>query len=183
MRYEPTRVNGAFIVALEPRCDERGFFGRLFCAEEFASHGLESSFVQINNSLSASAGTLRGLHYQAAPAGETKLVRCIRGRAFDVVVDLRKSSPTFGQWIGAEISAENRLMIYAPRGCAHGFLTLDDSTEMMYFASAPYNSASERILRWNDPVFGIEWPRQPAALSNKDRDAPDFTPETHHSGY
>jgi dTDP-4-dehydrorhamnose 3,5-epimerase len=183
MQYEPTTVDGAFVVSLEPRGDERGFFARIFCAEEFAGRGLESCFVQINNSVSTHARTLRGLHYQIAPAGEAKLVRCIAGRAFDVVVDMRSGSRSFGRWAGAELTAENRRMMYVPKGCAHGFLTLADNTEMLYLASAPYAGAYERVLRWNDPVIGIDWPAIPTVLSDKDRDAPDFSRTTHDSGY
>jgi dTDP-4-dehydrorhamnose 3,5-epimerase len=183
MKYQPTRVYGAFIVTLQPWGDERGFFARLFCSQEFAANGLESSFAQINNSLSAKAGTLRGLHYQVAPAGEAKLVRCTRGRAFDVVVDMRKSSPSFGRWFGVEITADNRHMVYVPKGCAHGFMTLEDHTEMLYLASAPHNAASERVLRWDDPAIGIEWPRAPLVVSDKDRNGPDFSEDYHLSGY
>src|SRR5690242_16062137 len=132
MQYEPTEVDGAFVVSLQPRGDERGFFARFFCSEEFAGQGLESRFVQINNSVSTYARTLRGMHYQIAPAGEAKLVRCIAGRAFDVIVDMRPGSRSFGRWAGAELTAENRRMMYVPKGCAHGFLTLDDNTEMLY---------------------------------------------------
>jgi dTDP-4-dehydrorhamnose 3,5-epimerase len=183
MRCDPTPVDGAFLISLEPRGDERGFFARLFCADEFASHSLEPSFVQVNNSLSKHAHTLRGLHYQVAPAGEVKLVRCIRGRAFDVVADMRRTSETFSRWFGAELSAENRKMMYVPKGCAHGFLTLEDDTELLYLASARYDGARERVLRWNDPLVGIEWPAAPAVLSDKDGNAPCFSPETHYSGY
>lgn len=171
------------MVSLEPRGDDRGFFARFFCAEEFAGHGLEACFVQINNSVSTYARTLRGMHYQIAPAGEAKLVRCIAGRAFDVVVDMRAGSRSFGRWVGAELTAENRRMMYVPKGCAHGFMTLDDNTEMLYLASAPYAGSYERVLRWNDPAIGIDWPAVPAVLSDKDRDAPDFSPAMHSSGY
>ncbi|MCW6507714.1 dTDP-4-dehydrorhamnose 3,5-epimerase [Lichenifustis flavocetrariae] len=183
MQYRPTAVDGAFVVSLEPRGDERGFFARVFCAEEFGRHGLEASISQINTSASAKAGTLRGLHYQIAPHGEVKLVKCIRGAAFDVVVDLREGSPTFGQWAGETLSADNRLMMYVPKGCAHGFLTLEDDTEMLYPATAPYHGPSERILRWNDPRFAVEWPRQPSVLSDKDAGAVDYDPARHRPGY
>jgi dTDP-4-dehydrorhamnose 3,5-epimerase len=163
--------------------DERGFFARLFCSEEFAANGLESSIAQINMSLSVKASTLRGLHYQVAPAGEAKLVRCTRGRAFDVVVDMRKNSQTFRRWFGAEITADNRRMVYVPKGCAHGFMTLEDNTEMFYLASAPYDAASEHVLRWNDSAIGVEWPRAPLVLSEKDGNAPDFSEDYHLSGY
>lgn len=183
MRYEPTDVEGAFLVSLEPRGDERGFFARVFCADEFSGRGLDGVVSQVNTSASAKAGTLRGLHYQTAPHGETKLVKCIRGAAFDVVLDLREGSPTFGRWAGAVLTPENRLMMYAPKGCAHGFLTLEDETEMLYTASAPYHGAAERILRWNDPAFAIAWPREPAVLSPKDQDAADYDRAWHSPGY
>jgi dTDP-4-dehydrorhamnose 3,5-epimerase len=183
MRYNPTPVDGAFLVSLEPWDDDRGFFARLFCADEFAAQSLEPGFVQVNNSLSKRAHTLRGLHYQVAPAGEAKLVRCIRGRAFDVIADMRQTSETFRRWFGAELSAENRQMMYVPKGCAHGFLTLEDDTELLYLASARHDGARERVLRWNDPLVGIEWPTAPSVLSVKDRDAPSFSPDTHDPGY
>ena len=183
MRFHRTPIDGAYLVALDRRGDERGFFARLFCSGELAAQHLESSFVQVNDSMSALAGTLRGLHYQVAPAGEAKLVRCIRGRIFDVLVDIRERSETRNQWFGAELSADNRTMLYVPKGCAHGYLTLDDECELIYFASSPYSPAHERVIRWNDPAFGIEWPRIPVVLSDKDRNAPDFHAESHRSGY
>jgi dTDP-4-dehydrorhamnose 3,5-epimerase len=183
VKFEATEVKGCFIVEPEPHGDQRGFFARIFDAAVFRDNGLASSFVQFNNSLSAEAGTLRGLHYQIAPAGEEKLVRCVAGAVFDVVVDLRQHSPTFGLWTGVEISTENRRLLYAPKGCAHGFLTLSPATELIYFASAPYSAAHERGLRWNDPRFSIRWPTEPAILSDKDRDARDYDPGWHASGY
>ncbi len=155
----------------------------MFCAEEFGRQGLDGTVSQVNTSASAHAGTLRGMHYQVAPHGEAKLVKCIRGAVFDVVLDLREGSATFGRWAGATLTPENRLMMYAPKGCAHGFLTLEDDTEMLYTASAPYQGAAERIIRWNDPKFAIAWPRQPAVLSPKDQDAGDYDPPLHRSGY
>jgi dTDP-4-dehydrorhamnose 3,5-epimerase len=183
MRFDTTSVNGTRLVTLDPRTDERGFFARLFCREEFKAEGLESEFVQVNNSLSLMSGTLRGLHYQVAPAGESKLVRCVRGRVFDVVVDMRANSPTFCRWFAAELNADNRRMMYVPKGCAHGYLTLEDNTELIYFASHCYEHQAERILRWNDPAIGIEWPRSPHVISDKDDEAPDFSPSYHASGY
>jgi dTDP-4-dehydrorhamnose 3,5-epimerase len=179
MRYEETPIPGAWLVGLEPRGDERGFFARLFCADEFAEHGLAGQFVQINDSLSAERGTLRGMHYQLPPAAEVKLVRCVRGALLDVVLDLRPSSSAFGRWFAAELSAENRLMMYVPKGCAHGFLTLEPETETVYFVTAPYSPELERGVRWNDPAFGIEWPFEPAVISDKDRDQRDFEPAWH----
>jgi len=179
MDYQPTAVDGAYVVSLQPRGDDRGFFARVFCAAEFAGHGLDAAIAQINTSLSVAAGTLRGLHYQLAPHAESKLVRCIRGSAFDVVLDLRPDSPSFGRWAGATLSADNRQMMFVPRGCAHAFLTLEDNTEMFYTASAAYAGAAERIVRWNDPRFAIAWPRPPVVLSDKDAAAPDFDPAWH----
>jgi dTDP-4-dehydrorhamnose 3,5-epimerase len=183
MRYTETSIPGVVIVDLEPRGDERGFFARLFDADEFAARGLEAVFPQISTSISVHAGTLRGLHYQVAPRGEAKLVKCLKGAIFDVVADMRAASPTFRQWLGVELSDENRRMLYVPKGCAHGFMTLANNTEVMYPASAPYAAAEERVLRWDDPAIAIAWPRAPAVLSEKDKTAPDFDVAYHGSGY
>lgn len=156
------------MIELERRGDDRGFFARFFCAQEFGKHGLETGFVQMNNSLTARKGTLRGMHYQMPPAAEVKVVRCIRGALFDVVADLRPDSTSYGQWFGAELSAENRSMMYVPRGCAHGFLTLTDNAEALYLASTPYAPEQERGVRFDDPWLGIRWPTQPAEMSDKD---------------
>lgn len=179
MTFDETPISGAWLVGLEQRGDERGFFARLFCADEFVKHGLAYEFVQVNNSLSVDEGTLRGMHYQLPPRAEVKLVRCIRGSLYDVVLDLRPGSPTFKQSFGAELSAENRRMMYVPEGCAHGFLTLEPDTETVYFATAPYSPAHERGVRWNDPEFGIEWPGEPRVVSDKDLDQKDFEPGWH----
>ena len=183
MKFEPTAVEGCYVIEPEPRGDERGFFARIFDSEAFRAKGLPDRFVQFNNSLSVETGTLRGLHYQVAPSGEGKLVRCIAGAIFDVAVDLRKDSPTFGKWAGAEISADNRRLFYAPVGCAHGFMTLAPNTEVVYFASAPYAGADERGVRWDDPKFGVRWPITPSVLSDKHRNARDYDPVLHSSGY
>ena len=174
-----TPLAGAYLIDLEKRGDERGFFARVFCRNEFDRHGLVTDFVQINNSLSAATGTLRGMHYQLAPKSETKIVRCIRGALWDVILDLRESSPTFGQWFGAELSAENRRMLYQPKGCAHGFITLAEGTEAFYLVDEFYAPELERGVRWNDPKFGIEWPTEPTVVSDKDRRHPDFDPAHH----
>lgn len=179
MKFEPTPLKGAFTIELERRGDDRGFFARAFCEREFADHGLEQRFVQINNSLSAKRGTLRGLHYQLAPAAEVKIMRCIRGAVWDAIIDLRPDSPTFSQWFGTELSAENRRMMYVPRGFAHAALSLVDDTEILYPVSAFYEPAQERGLRWNDPRFAIEWPITPTEISEKDRSWPDFDPTYH----
>lgn len=183
MLYKKTDVVGAFVIDLEPRGDERGFFSRMFDVDEFAAQGLEGSFCQINTSMSVKALTLRGLHYQVAPAGEAKLIKCVAGSIFDVVVDLRADSPTFTRWFGGVLTAENRSMLYVPKGCAHGFLTLEDNTEVMYPVSAPYSAQHERVLRWNDPAISIEWPAEPVTVSDKDRAARDFDANYHYSGY
>ena len=174
MRFTPTPIEGVTVVELQPRGDERGFFSRLFCEEEFAAANLETSFAQVNTSFSKSAGTLRGMHHQIGGSAEAKLVKCIAGSIFDVALDLRPESPTFGKFYGTTLSAVNRMMLYVPKGCAHGFLTLEDDTELVYFASNAYDGAAERIVRWNDPAFDIIWPRQPAVLSPKDAQAPDY---------
>ena len=179
MRFQGGDVFGACVVEMDRRQDERGFFGRLFCNQEFANAGLEHSFVQVNDSLNVRRGTLRGLHYQLPPAAEVKLVRCIRGSIFDVVADLRPDSPTYGRWFGAELNNDNRRMMYVPRGCAHGFLTLTDDAEALYFASAAYAPAQERGLRFDDAWLDIKWPADPVELSVKDQSWPAFDPAYH----
>ena len=179
MIFTQTPIPGAYLIDLEKRGDERGFFARAFCVQEFAAHGLVTHFVQVNNSLSAERGTLRGMHYQLAPRAETKLVRCIRGALFDVILDLRPGSPTFGRSFGAELTAENRRMMYVPKGFAHGFLTLADATEAFYFVDESYAPQAERGVRWNDPRFAIQWPFAPSVLSDKDRNQRDFDASWH----
>jgi dTDP-4-dehydrorhamnose 3,5-epimerase len=179
MIFEPTPLSGAFTIGLERRGDHRGFFARLFCTEEFAAHGLETAFVQINTSLTQARGTVRGMHYQLPPAAEVKVVRCIRGSLYDVILDLRPDSPTYLRSFGAELTAENRVMMYVPRGFAHGFMTLDEDTEALYLVSHAYAPESERGLRWNDPALSLPWPRPPTELSPKDRAWPDFDPALH----
>ena len=176
MIFTETPIPGAYLIDLEKRGDDRGFFARLFCRNEFAEHGLETAFVQINNSLSVDRGTLRGMHYQLAPAAEVKIVRCLKGALWDAILDLREGSPTFGRSFGAELTAENRRMMYVPRGFAHGFLTLSGDCEAFYLVSAFYAPATERGVRWNDPKFAIEWPFAPLVISDKDRNRPDFDP-------
>jgi dTDP-4-dehydrorhamnose 3,5-epimerase len=179
MIFHETSVHGARLVELERRGDARGFFARLYCDQEFAAAGLESRMVQANTSLTAQARTLRGMHYQLPPAAEAKLVRCLRGALWDVVLDLRPDSPTFGRWFGVELNAENRLMMYVPPGCAHGFITLQDDVEAVYLVSAGYSPEQERGVRWNDPRFAIGWPVEPAETSAKDASWRDFDPEWH----
>jgi dTDP-4-dehydrorhamnose 3,5-epimerase len=179
MIFTETPIKGAYLVDLERRGDDRGFFARFFCEREFGAQGLATRFVQINNSLTAQRGTLRGMHYQLAPKAETKVVRCVRGSLHDVVLDLRPGSPTFGRSFGAELSAENRRMMYVPKGCAHGFVTLTDDAEAVYLVDEFYSPEHERGVRWNDPRFSIPWPIEPRVLSDKDRNARDFDPAWH----
>jgi dTDP-4-dehydrorhamnose 3,5-epimerase len=162
--FTETPLDGVWVIELEKRGDERGFFARVFDDDEFGEHGLVTSWLNVNDSLSAQRGTLRGMHYQLPPAAEVKLVRCIRGAFFDVALDLRT-----GQWFGVDLSAENRKMLYVPEHCAHGFLTLADDTEALYLTSAHYSPEHERGARWDDPAYGIEWPFAPSVLSDKDR--------------
>jgi len=179
MNFTQTPITGVYVIELEKRGDERGFFARAFCSNEFREVGLSTDFVQVNNSLTAEKGTLRGMHYQLPPRAETKVVRCIRGALWDAALDLRPDSPTFGKWFGVELTADNRRMLYVPKGFAHGFITLTDNTEAFYFVDEFYAPELERGVRWNDPKFNIEWPIQPAVLSDKDRKHPDFDPAWH----
>lgn len=179
MIFQETALPGAYLIDLEKRGDERGFFARVFCEREFAAHGLVMRFVQVNNSLSADRGTLRGMHYQLPPHAETKVVRCIRGALWDVILDLRPGSPTFGKSVGVELSAENRRMIYVPKGFAHGFLTLKDDSEAFYFADEFYAPDCERGVRWDDRRFALEWPIKPVVISEKDRAHRSFDPTFH----
>lgn len=179
MIFTETPLRGAFLVDLERRGDERGFFARAFCEREFAEHGLSFRFVQMNNSLTANRGTLRGMHYQLSPKAETKLVRCVRGAFYDVILDIRRDSPTFGRSFGAELTAENRRMMYVPKGFAHGLVTLTEASEALYMVDEFYSPEHERGIRWDDQRFGIEWPLRPVVLSDKDRAHRDFDPAWH----
>lgn len=175
MRYRETSIAGAWVVEAERHEDERGFFARTWDAEEFARRGLEGRLAQCSVSYNACGGTLRGLHYQAAPYEEAKLVRCTAGAMFDVAVDLRPDSETFRGWFGVELTAENRLALYVPAGCAHGFLTLVDGTDVLYLISERHNPDAARGVRWNDPSFGIEWPGDVVVINERDSGYPDFT--------
>lgn len=168
MNFTPLAVAGAYRVDIEPHADERGFFARAFCAREFAEQGLCNRFVQANISHNVRAGTLRGLHFQRPPHAEVKLVRCTRGALFDVVVDLRRESPSYGRWAGVELSADNHRALYVPQGCAHGFQTLVEDTEAFYLVSAFYAPEAEGGLSWRDPEVGIDWPLPPTVISPKD---------------
>jgi dTDP-4-dehydrorhamnose 3,5-epimerase len=179
MKFIPTSLPGAFTIELEIKGDSRGFFARSFCESEFAKAGIETHFRQANNSLSSAKGTLRGMHYQLPPAAEVKVVRCIRGALFDVIVDLRPDSATYGRWFGTELTAENRVMMYVPRGFAHGFLTLSENTEAMYMVSDTYSPDCERGLKYDDPWMDISWPIQPTIISDKDATWPSFDSTWH----
>ena len=177
MKFTPTPLAGAWLVSLEPHTDERGFFARVWCAEEFAARKLDTRVAQCSLSFNQRRGTLRGMHWQAAPHEETKVVRCVRGALHDVIIDLRPDSATYTRHFAAELSAENRLALYVPAGFAHGFQTLADDTEILYQISEFYAPEAGRGVRWNDPAFGIRWPIAGPLLSERDRSYPDFVPE------
>lgn len=174
MNFLPTALAGAYIVDLEPQTDGRGFFARAWCQREFEQHGLNSRVVQCSVSYNRRKGTWRGMHYQEAPHEEAKLVRCTMGSICDVIVDLRPGSPTFKEHLTVILSAENRKMLYIPEKFAHGFLTLEDNTEVFYQMSEFHAPESARGFRWNDPYFGIRLPLEVAVISERDRDYPDF---------
>jgi dTDP-4-dehydrorhamnose 3,5-epimerase len=175
MRFVPTAIPGAWLIEQERHADERGFFARTWCAEELAERGLEAHLAQCSISFNRRRWTLRGLHWQAPPFAETKIVRCTRGALYDVAVDLRPDSATFRRWIGVELTAEGGLGLYVPRGFAHGFLTLADITEVSYQISAPYKPEAARGARYDDPFFGVNWPRPVEVIAARDRDYPDVT--------
>lgn len=180
MIFNETRLRGVFEIDLAPQQDERGFFARSYCWREFEQHGLNPRVVQCNVSYNRHRGTLRGMHYQAPPASEAKLIRCLRGALYDVVVDLREESPTYCQWFGTELTARPggpSRMLYVPEGFAHGFLTLEDDTEVFYQMSEFYAPAAARGFRWNDPSFGIGWPEPVRVISERDQEYPDFVVE------
>lgn len=174
MRFFETDLDGARLIELEPIRDERGFFSRSFCVKEFAAQSLETNFVQHSLSYSAAGGTLRGMHFQAAPHSEVKVVDCVKGAIWDVIIDIRPDSPTYRKWQGFELTAENRRQLYIPAGFAHGFQTLSDNTEVHYLISAFYEPSAARGLRYDDPSFAIRWPLPIAVISAKDLAWPDF---------
>ncbi len=174
MIFTETKLPGAYLLALQKREDERGFFARSWCQQEFADHDLVTCMVQGNVSYNRQAGTLRGLHYQVAPYGEVKVVRCTRGALYDVIVDLRVASPTYKEWLGVELTADNYQMLYVPAGFAHGFITLVPDTEATYQVSQFYTPGAERGLRYDDPAFAIEWPTPVQVISDKDQSWPNF---------
>jgi dTDP-4-dehydrorhamnose 3,5-epimerase len=172
MQFSDTVVAGAMVIDPSPHIDDRGRFMRAWCSREFAEHGLEFLPVQANMGFSRQQGTVRGLHFQVAPALEAKLVRCTRGSMFDVVLDLRSESPSFGRWYGTVLSAENGRMLYVPEGCAHGYQTLEENTEMYYLTSAFYAPSAARGVRFDDPAFKIEWPLAATVVSEQDHNWP-----------
>ncbi len=176
MRFLPTELPGVYIIEPQPCHDERGFFARTWCRDEFAAHGLNTEWVQCNVSFNRKAGTLRGLHWQEAPHQEVKLVRCTAGAVYDVVLDLRPQSPTFRRWLAVELTADNHRAVYIPEGCAHGFQTLVDDTEVHYHMGTRYHPEAARGVRWDDPAFGIVWPPcESRTIAPRDRSFPDFT--------
>jgi dTDP-4-dehydrorhamnose 3,5-epimerase len=175
MRFVPVGLEGAFVVEPEPIVDERGFFARAWCRDEFADHGLEPELAQCSISRNVAAGTLRGLHFQAAPHEEVKLVRCVRGAIFDVIVDLRVGSPTRLEWYGQVLDSARGSALYVPKGFAHGFQTLTDDTDVLYMISQPYVADSATGIRWDDPAIGISWPEaRVRTMSERDRSWPDL---------
>lgn len=179
MIFTETPIKGLYTIDLEKRGDERGFFARVFCKNEYEAHNLNPNIVQINTSVTAEKGTFRGLHYQLAPKAEDKIIKVLKGSLYDITLDLRPESPTFGQYFGIELNDKNRTMLYIPKGFAHGYLILEDGTELIYMVTEFYSPENERVIRWNDPRFNIKLPFEPTVLSDKDKNAPDFSEETH----
>lgn len=176
MKFTPTPLAGAFLIELEPIADARGAFARTYCEREFAEHGIAFRVVQCSTSVNRGRDTLRGMHYQEGAAAEERLVRCTAGAVYDVIADLRPRSPTRLQWYAAELTAENRRMLFVPKGFAHGFKTLADGAEVFYQMSSAYDAAAARGVRWNDPALGIRWPGGAPILSERDAGYPDFRP-------
>ena len=174
MKFRETKLAGVFVINIEPLKDKRGFFARSWCQKEFEAHGLNAELVQCNISYNKERGTLRGMHFQTPPHEEAKLVRCVRGAIYDVIVDLRPDSPTYLKWQGLELSSTNRLALYIPEGFAHGFLTLTDDAEVFYQMSSWFVPDSTAGIRWDDPAIAIDWPTQPQCISKKDQGYPDF---------
>ena len=174
MIFTETKLKGAYVLDIEKLEDERGFFARSWCRREFESHSLNPQLVQCNISFNSHKGTMRGMHYQVKPFEEAKLIRCTMGSIYDAIVDIRPDSPSFKQYLGIILTPRNYKMLYVPEGFAHGFLTLEDNTEVFYQMSEFYAPDHARGFRWNDPVFGIEWPANVQVISDRDRDYPDF---------
>ncbi len=178
MIFVETPLQGAYLIQIEPCSDERGMFARGFCQREFLEHGLKTNIVQCNLSYNVKRGTLRGMHYQLQPMAEVKMVRCIRGTIYDIIIDVRPESKTYLKWYGVELTAENRTLLYVPEGFAHGYQSLGDNTEVFYMVTQYYAPEYERAMRWNDPLFRIKWPILDPILSDKDANHPDFTMES-----
>jgi dTDP-4-dehydrorhamnose 3,5-epimerase len=176
VQFTPLAIDGAVLIELEPHRDDRGFFARSFCADEFAAHGLPSTFPQTNLSRNDDDGTLRGMHVNTADHPEAKVVRCVRGAIHDVIIDLREDSPTRHHWLGVALDHEVGRALFVPAGCAHGFVTLQPDTDVWYLMSAPYAPGAGRGLRWDDPFFAIDWPRRPAVIAERDATYPDYDP-------
>jgi dTDP-4-dehydrorhamnose 3,5-epimerase len=172
--FKPIGLGGAHVIELEPHVDERGFFARCFCEREFADRGLPTRFPQCNLSRNTRKGTLRGMHFQVGREGEAKIVRAVTGAIYDVVVDIRPSSPTYRQWVSVELSSDNAMALFVPEGFAHGFITLRDDTDVFYHMSDFFRPAGARGFRWNDSSFGIRWPGVPKVISERDAAYPDF---------
>jgi dTDP-4-dehydrorhamnose 3,5-epimerase len=174
MHFIPTNLAGAYLIEAEPISDERGFFARTWCRNEFVDKGLNPNLVQCNISYNKLRGTLRGMHFQNVPHAEAKLVRCTQGGIYDVIIDLRKDSGTFTQWFGVELTAENRKALYVPEGFAHGFITLQDESEVLYLMSEIYHAECAAGVRWDDPAFAVRWPIEAKVISERDRNYPRF---------
>jgi len=172
MRFRETKIRGLYIIEPELKVDKRGYFSRVFCKKEFAKIGLNFGIVQVNRSLNLKKGTLRGMHFQKPPKAEDKIIQCIKGIVYDVAVDLRENSPTYGHWAAVELSEKNKRMFLVPKGFAHGFQTLTDNCEVLYFTSEFYSPEYESGIRWNDPFFNIKWPIKPTNISEKDKNWP-----------
>jgi len=171
--FQELAVRGAYLIRPERRADDRGFFARVWCRQELAKAGLVNRIEQVNTGFSPKAGTLRGMHFQLPPHAEVKIARCTRGAVFDVVVDLRRGSPSYGRWTGVRLGADDGHQLYAPEGCAHGYLTLEEDSELVYSTTAPYAPAAARGVRHDDPAFGIDWPLPVRVISDQDRHWPD----------
>ena len=178
MNFKQTKLSGAYVIEPERHEDERGFFARTWCRREFEDHGLAPYLAQCSISFNKKRGTLRGMHFQAAPHEEAKLVRCTSGAVYDVIIDLRPESPTYTEHMSVVLSSNNYTMLYVPEGFAHGFQTIEDNAEVFYQMSTPFAPDYARGVRWNDSLFGIEWPDDERTINERDRNYPDFTPET-----
>jgi dTDP-4-dehydrorhamnose 3,5-epimerase len=174
MIFTRTKIKGVYVISPEPREDSRGYFIRIFAKEELRKAGISFSIVHINRSLSKEKGVIRGMHYQKHPKGEDKIIQCLQGKIFDVAIDLRRDSKTYGQWVGEVLDAQNKKMLLVPKGCAHGFQTLKENSSVEYFVSEYYSPSHEEGIRYNDSFLDVNWPIKNAIVSEKDRSWPDF---------